>query len=408
MKLLVREFEARGFRSLKAITYPMSDLDVFVGSNGVGKTNLYRALELLRSAASNSLASDLARDGGLASALFAGPRRRTQSPRIRLAVGFSPDRGRGDARPLYRYEVEVGFPAPTAGAFETEPEIKLEAVSYRGGTKTYRLLDRRGPSVMVRGADGRPVQVDIDLLGSETVLGRLEDPSRYPELDLMRRTLLEWRFYHGLRSDAASPIRQPCAAVATPSLASDGSDLAAVFATLIHIRGDAAELSAVVDAAFPGAKLVVPKPGRNASFGMTFAEFPHRVFEASELSDGTLRFLALAGALLGYRLAPFIALNEPEASLHPDLMAPLARLVVQAAKRTQLWLVTHSAPLAQAIVKSGAGEVRTVYKHEGVTGIEGLKAWGAFRDAEDRNAYAENAHAEDAQAEDAEAEEVEA
>ena len=67
----------------------------------------------------------------------------------------------------------------------------------------------------------------MDLLDSETVLGRLEDPSRYPELDAIRRTLLQWRFYHGLRTDAGSPLRQPCAAVATPALASNGSDLAA-------------------------------------------------------------------------------------------------------------------------------------------------------------------------------------
>ena len=62
---------------------------------------------------------------------------------------------------------------------------------------------------------------------------------------------------------------------------------------------------------------------------MSFPEFPHRVFSAQELSDGTLRFLALTGALLAYRLPPFIALNEPETSLHPDLMEPLARLVVR-------------------------------------------------------------------------------
>jgi predicted ATPase len=116
---------------------------------------------------------------------------------------------------------------------------------------------------------------------------------------------------------------------------------------------------------------------------MTFPEFPRRVFEAHELSDGTLRFLALAGALLAYRLPPFIALNEPEASLHPDLTAALADLVVRAAQRTQLWLVTHSPALAQAILASGAGKVRTVVKQDGATRIDGLKAWGAFEDEDD-------------------------
>jgi len=392
MSLPVREFEAEGFRSLRAIAYPMSDLDILVGANGVGKTNLYRALELLRAAATNSLAHGFAADGGLDSALWAGPRRRGQPARIRLAVGLAdPAQHRSD-RTTYRYEVSIGLPpaAPdpegivtaAAGAFRTEAHIKTETITYLGGSRPLRLIDRDGPRIMARDDNGRPTEVDMDLLPSETVLGRLEDPVRYPELDAVRRTLMQWRFYHGLRTDAASPLRRPCPAVATPTLASDGADLAAVFATLAYIREDTVDLDAAIDQAFPGARLIVPVPGHTASFGMTFPEFPQRVFAAAELSDGTLRFLALAGALLAYRLPPFIALNEPESSLHPDLMEPLARLIAQASHRTQVWLVTHSERLADAVVGAGAGKVRRVIKDNGATMIEGLKRWGAF-DGED-------------------------
>lgn len=375
MTLSLREFEVRSFRSLMAIRYPVSDLEVFVGGNGVGKTNLYRALELIRSAASNTLSRDLSVEGGLASALWAGPRQRNDSVRLRLSAGLSAPGSKG----LYRYEVEFGFPPRAAvAAFETEPHIKTEAVSYVGGARTLRLVERQGHSVMARGEDGRPKQIDLQLLDSETVLGRLEDPSRYPELDALRRTLLQWRFYHGLRTDAASPMRRPCPTVATPTLASDGGDLAAVFATLAHIRQDTRELDDTISAAFPGASLIVPPPGHHASFSMSFPEFTHRTFEAHELSDSTLRFLALAGALLGYRLPPFVALNEPEASLHPDLMEPLARLVVRASEKTQVWLVTHSSRLADAILALGRGQVRRVAKHGGATTIEGLRPWSAF------------------------------
>ncbi len=381
MTLPVREVRVAHFRSLEAIAYPVSDLDVFVGANGVGKTNLYRALELIQSAAGNTLARDLSREGGLESVLWAGPRRRSAPAEMRLSVGLADPAQRRSGQTAYSYAVTVGFPPSAASAaFQAEPQIKAEEVSLVGETRRVRLVDRKGPHVMARGADGRPAAIDIDLLASETVLGRLEDPSRYPELDSLRRTLLSWRFYHDLRTDAGSPLRQPCPAVATPTLASDGSDLAAVFATLAHIREDTTDLDAAIDRAFPGAELIIPAPGRTASFGMRFPEFPKRVFEASELSDGTLRFLALAGALLAYRLPPFIALNEPEASLHPDLMPPLADLVVQAAARTQIWLVTNSAQLADAIEKAGVGHVRRVSKVDGATEIEGLKRWGAFAD----------------------------
>ncbi len=385
MSLPVRAFHAKGFRSLESIAYPMGDLDVLVGANGAGKTNLYRGLELLRSAAANTLARDLADEGGLGSALWAGGRRRTEPARIHLAVGLGEPAKPRAAASVYRYEVEIGYPPREAAAsFQAEPQIKAETVTYLGGARRLRLVERTGHSVMARGDDGRPGEIDIDLLASETVLGRLEDPTRYPELDAVRRTLLQWRFYHGFRSDPGSPLRRPCAAVASPTLASDGADLAAVFATLAHVREDTTDLDAAINRAFPGARIVVPAPDRWASFGMTFPEFPKRVFEAHELSDGTLRFLALAGALLAYRLPPFIALNEPEASLHPDLTAALADLIVRAARRTQIWLVTHSPALAQAILASGAGKVRTVVKQQGgATRIEGLKAWGAFEDEDD-------------------------
>jgi predicted ATPase len=377
MVLPVREFSAAGYRSLQRIHYPMSRLDVFVGANGVGKSNLYRGLELLQAAAANTLGEELAREG-LDLAMWAGPRS-SKPRRIRLAASFAGANGRDAA---YRYEIEIGFPAITAGAFPCEPHVKTEVLTYLAGRRPVRLMERDGPSVMARSDDGRPVEIDIDLLDSEAVLGLLQDPSRYPALDLVRRTLLGWRFYHGLRTDPDSPLRRSCVAVASPTLASDGSNLAAVFATLADIRQDTIDLDRAIDRAFPGARLT-PSVGRTARFSMSYPEFPQREFQASELSDGTLRFLGLAGALLAYRLPPFIALNEPESSLHPDLMEPLAEMIVKAAGRTQVWLVTHSERLAKAIEDTGAGAVRTVVKRKGATTIEGLTLMGTFRDEDD-------------------------
>ena len=156
-----------------------------------------------------------------------------------------------------------------------------------------------------------------------------------------------------------------------------------MFATLAFIREDTAELDRAIQDGFPGALLEVPQPGQTASFGVRFAEFPHRVFDAAELSDGTLRYLALMGALLGYRLPAFIALNEPEASLHPDLLAPLARLIARAAQRTQVWLVSHSDLLAAALAEAGGVTPRIVVKRDGATWIEGLRVGGDFAEDDD-------------------------
>jgi predicted ATPase len=74
-----------------------------------------------------------------------------------------------------------------------------------------------------------------------------------------------------------------------------------------------------------------------------------RPLKASELSDGTLRYLLLVAALLSPRPPALMVLNEPETSLHPELLPPLARLIAQASKRSQVVVVSHAAALVSAL-----------------------------------------------------------
>jgi predicted ATPase len=388
----IREVGIFGYRSLRAIRFPVSGLTVFVGANGVGKTNLYRALQLLQASAAGTLAREIASEGGMESALWTGRRANNKPAQIKLQVGLGSSSDRAgqssfdydaEVGVVHSYEVDIGIRPPTAAAFALEPQVKEEALVFHGDKRPLTVLDRKGPRATAIDDQGRKHALGTELLASETALAALRDPGRFGDVELVRRTMLDWRFYHDFRSDRDSLLRRPCLAVTTPTLASDGIDLAAVFATLVHIREDATELYRAVDDAFPGARLVVPAPDRTASFGLIQAEYPKRVFEANELSDGTLRYLALCGALLGYRLPGFIALNEPEASLHPDLLEPLARLIVAAAERTQVWVVTHSERLAEAFESFGRVSPRTVIKRDGETWLEGLKLGGSFAQDED-------------------------
>src|SRR5690242_13684408 len=77
-----------GYRSLRRIRFPLRRLNVFVGDNGVGKTNLYRALQLLQAAAIGTLGRELATEGGMESASWAGERRKHERPAIELEVGL--------------------------------------------------------------------------------------------------------------------------------------------------------------------------------------------------------------------------------------------------------------------------------------------------------------------------------
>jgi len=360
-----------GYRSIRRIRLPVGHLTVLVGRNGVGKTNLYRALELLAAAARGSLTREIAEEGGIESVLWAGRRPRGKPVRLRLGAQF------GDLE----YTIEIGLPNPTEAAVSpAEPMIKAETLVHRrDGAAAAILMKRQGPSAWLRDEDGRRQNYDGALLASETAVAGFQDAARYAELDLVRRALLDWRFYHAFRTDKASPVRAAALAVTAPTLASGGSNLAACLATVMNIRGEAPAIEAAIGDAFPGARLDAVVEAGRIRLALALGDMP-RPLAIHELSDGTLAYLCLVAALLSYRLPGFIALNEPEASLHADLIRPLARLIATASGQIQVWVVTHSRALADALEAEAGVTPRTVVKDDNGTWIEGLKITGEFRE----------------------------
>lgn len=355
---------------------------MFVGANGVGKTNLYKAIGLLRCAAEGAMTKAIAEEGGIESILWAGARSGRQPVRLVLKSHFDEMEYGVEVGLPHSYEIEIGLRQPTEAAFAIEPLVKEERLTVRQGRRDVVMMERKGPLVTLRNDDGTRESHKNAVLPSETALAAFRDGSRYPEMEAIRRELLDWRLYHDFRTDAAAPVRQPCYAITTPTLSQDGHDLAAVLATLFVIRQDTVDLANAIDDAFPGASLVARDEGSWCRFSLKFPDMP-RAFEAHELSDGTLKYLCLLGALMGYRLPSFIALNEPEASLHPSLLPPLARLIGRAAQRTRIWIVTHSDALADALQEETGNRARRVVKSGGATSINGLKLSGEFRDDEE-------------------------
>ncbi len=368
---MIRDIRIEGYRSVRSGAMAMGRLTVVTGENGVGKTNLYRGLELLRAAAVGDLARRLALEGGMASALWAGappqdpqdeeaPKPRREA-RLRFGVRLD----------SLEYEVVLGLPGPTDPALALDPAVKEERVSIHVEGRRAVMLERKGPHIAAREADGAWRSYKGALLMAETALATLRDPHQFPELHILQRRLADWRFYHGFRSDADSPLRQPQPAVCAPTLDSDGTNLAAALATAIHLKegpqGVArSEVGRAVEEAFQGATLEFVEAAGRYLVALRSPGFP-RAFAAPELSDGTLRYLALVGALCAYRRPDFIALNEPEASLHPELIAPLGRLILRAAAETQILVVTHSHELTRILSQEGAARVVRLEKRRGET-----------------------------------------
>ena len=388
------------YRSIRQLVVPLERINVVTGANGSGKSNVYRALRLLAETSRNGAVAALAREGGLASTLWAGPqagagnaKRRgfpTQGTNRRgapvgLKLGFAGDE--------YGYAIDLGLPgfgpsARTLGpgittAFLLDPEIKTESIWHGPDLRPSTLLTQRsGSQVRIRDDSGSWTTVDHQLRPYDSMLSELGAPERAPEVRAVRELLLSWRFYDHFRADTEAPARQGRIGTRTSVLSADGSDLAAALQTIIE-DGRRQVLDEIIDRAFPGSRLHVIFPGSDPSVEDRAGVFHIAVDQpgllrplgAGELSDGTLRYLLLVAALLSPRPPALYVLNEPESSLHVELLEPLARLIQTAAETTQVMVVTHSDALVGYLESgaepAGAAQVLELVKEDGETRITG-------------------------------------
>ncbi|AKJ07009.1 putative ATPase [Archangium gephyra] len=358
----VRELWIENYRSVQALRFPLAPVTVVVGPNGSGKTNVYRALQLLLAGAEGTLARTLAEEGGMPSVLWAGPRPKSapKSAPVRLTVGVRLED--------LAYELSCGVVPPPQGPFSLDPDVKEETVWVHEGKRRHVVAERKSQSVFARDAEGHRTTFAAQLWSSESVLAQLSEPHRFPLLSALRAELLRWRFYHHFRTDPDSPLRHAQVGVRTPALAHDGRDLAAALMTIDNI-GDDRGLHAAVESAFPGSRLELDSEDGRFSFRMHMPGLM-RPLEATELSDGTLRYLCLLAALLSPRPPPFLALNEPETSLHPSLLEPLGRLIATASRQGQVFVTTHAQELATALEKHAGASILPLRKDSGATELE--------------------------------------
>ncbi|MDO9405793.1 MAG: AAA family ATPase [Polaromonas sp.] len=365
------------YRSINNLRLPLGPLNVITGPNGSGKSNLYRALRLLAEIAQGGIVNALAREGGMASAIWAGPEEITRRMRsgevpvqgqhrrkeaVRLRLGFSGEH--------VGYAVTLGYPPPSRSVFALDPVIKREAIWAGPFLRPASLLvDREGALVRLRNGRHWDIATDsIDLF--ESMLSRVSGLASGPEILSVRDTLRSWRFYDHFRTDPAAPARLPQLGTRTPVLHHDGRDLAAALQTILEI-GDADALHTAIADAFPGARLAIDASA-DGRFAVQLQQHGLlRPLAASELSDGTLRYLLLAAALLSPRPPALMVLNEPETSLHPDLLPALGRLIITASASAQVWVISHSSRLVAALSEHPACNTVVLEKNFGETQIAG-------------------------------------
>ncbi|MGO9359579.1 MAG: AAA family ATPase [Xanthobacteraceae bacterium] len=363
------------YRSIRNLVVALAPLTVVTGPNGSGKSSMYRALRLLADTAQGNLVNSLAREGGLQSTFWAGPETISASMRSgkypiqgvvrtaaqRLRLGFNADD--------FGYAIDLGYPAEGgSSAFSLDPEIKHEAIWSGPVLRPAALMiERRGPLLRAVAESGAWETIPGALSGFESMMTEFSDPRSAPEMITMRERIRAWRFYDHFRTDVGAPCRQPQLGTYTPVLGNDGDDLAAALQTIREI-GDSDGLDAAIDDAFPGASVEIHVHA--GWFDVVMRQHGLlRPLKAAELSDGTIRYLVLVAALLTPRPPGLMVLNEPETSLHPDLIPALARLIEAASKRSQVIVVSHSGLLVEALCKVSGTRFIELRKEFGETSL---------------------------------------
>jgi len=318
----------------------------------------------VRDTSNGQLFSSLAKEGGFPSTLWAGPEQFSRQMKngqqpiqgtvrkspVALKLGFASDD--------YSYLVDLGLPPAGMSSFGSDPEIKQELVWHGEARRPSMVFAKRhGPLVSLKDNDDGEWRVaNSDLASFDSMMTHGLDPRLAPELLILREKMRDWRFYDHFRTDQDAPARQSQVGTHTPVLSPDGHDLAAAIQTIRDI-GSSRELSDAFADAFPDARLDVriTEEGRFLIYVAQHGLL--RDLSAQELSDGTLRYILLLAALFSPRPPEFLVLNEPETSLHEDLLPPLARLIARASETSQILVISHSRILIDHLYDKTACEL---------------------------------------------------
>ncbi|UZQ53998.1 AAA family ATPase [Trichothermofontia sichuanensis B231] len=176
----------------------------------------------------------------------------------------------------------------------------------------------------------------------ETSLSQV--PKMYREPESLRKSLASCTYYGALDVSDKSPIRLPQSMRPAKLPGARGEDLVSCLYNLRETDADRFEmLEDILSTAFPDFKRLNFPPVAAGTLSMTWTDknFSQPIY-IHELSEGTLRFLWLATLLQSQHLTTITLLDEPEVSLHPELLQHLVYLMRGASKHTQLIVATHS------------------------------------------------------------------
>ena len=355
--------------------FPLEPLNVLIGPNASGKSNLIEALSLLE-AAPGDLQVPIREGGGIRDWLWKGA---SSAPTATIEVTVTPPRTR---RMPLRYRLSF---TETGGRFELRDEvIERERVTgrydsyyqYREGNPLINLRMDEDPSPKRSQRRIKPGNVKLD----QSILSQRRDPDSYPELNWVNLMFSTISFYRGLDLGRDAPVRLPQKPDAFQGfLLEDASNLSLVLSNLRNQPDVKGEILDRLRDFYPSVEDFVPDLSGGAVQIFFHEKGLRHPVPAMRLSDGTLRYLCLLAVLCDPDPFPVVCIEEPELGLHPDAIPEVAKLLVAASSRCQLFVTTHSDILVDALSETPEAVV-VCEKVEGATQLrrldaEQLKPW---------------------------------
>ncbi len=381
----VKEVTIRGFRTLKDATWKPGRLNVVIGQNGSGKSNLLWALKLLQESARGRLRDSILAEGGFGQLLW------------------------NHEAPELAWSLTLGISLPGSHSYQLTYELLLQPQGYQGDFNVARELltesaDRKPCTLLVRDAqhmelwDGQKL-APIPSKAVE-VPGRAPGPPVPVQETLLSSTwgtgsgaevccwlLRLFGIYHDMVTHRGAKVREAVVTRVENVLDSDGQNLAAALHTLYtNSRDFKRTLDDAMRAAFGKefeSLAFPPAADQKVQLAVQWRSLKKPV-SAAYLSDGTLRFLMLATVLANSEppqaIPPLIAIDEPETGLHPGMFRIIAELAAEAAKRATVVFTTHSAEFLNAFSADQAPTVTVAELIDGQTHLrvkdgDELKRW---------------------------------
>ena len=364
----------------------LEPLNVLIGPNASGKSNLIEALSLL-AAAPRDLQQPIREGGGVHEWLWKGV--------DRLASATM------DITLEYPKPIQHAWQVSETRAVDLDVKLFGYRLSFKETTQRFDLQDEsvedKNPSAIssnagfyyryqggapiisaltsdLKSRSERPIKRE-ELRPDQSILSQRRDPDSYPEVTWVADQFSRIRFYREWNFGRSMPPRTPQSPdLPNDFLLEDASNIGLVLNQLQNWHdGLDEEILRQMRTFYPSIKRVMTtiSGGRVQVF---FHEdgLRHPV-PANRLSDGTLRYLCLLVILCHPDPPPIICLEEPELGLHPDIIPEVAKLLVEASARTQLFVTTHSDVLIDAL--SHIPEAIVVCeKPEGATQLQRLDA----------------------------------